>query len=177
MRRVVLTGCPGAGKTTLLAELAARGYATVEESARKIISARLAQGLDARPEPATFASEILQRDSEKYREPTAGVGPVFYDRSAVEALAMLHEASPMPDEELKTRLSAYALYPTVFILPPWEAIFVNDAERDQSFAHAVAVHGQLVAWYRRCGFQLNEVPRLTVAQRADHVLRAINYNA
>ncbi|MCW5658475.1 MAG: AAA family ATPase [Burkholderiaceae bacterium] len=38
MLRVGITGGPGVGKTTLLAELAARGYATVAESARAIIS-------------------------------------------------------------------------------------------------------------------------------------------
>jgi predicted ATPase len=88
MRGVVITGGPSAGKTTLLAELAARGYATVEESARSIIAARLAQGMSPRPEPATFAREILQKDIEKYRQAPQGVGPVFYDRGAVEALAM-----------------------------------------------------------------------------------------
>jgi predicted ATPase len=39
----------------------------------------------------------------------------------------------------------------VFVLPPWEAIFVNDAERDQSFAHALDVHAKIVRWYRACG--------------------------
>jgi predicted ATPase len=173
MRRVVITGGPSAGKTTLLAELAARGYATVEESARSIIPARLAQGMSPRPEPATFAREILQKDIEKYRQAPQGVGPVFYDRGAVEALAMLHEASPLPDEELKSVLSTYAFHRTVFILPPWEAIYVNDAERDHSFAHAVKVHAQLARWYCSCGYQLNEVPRLAVVQRAEHVLLAI----
>jgi predicted ATPase len=174
MHRVIVTGGPGAGKTTLLAELAARGCPTFEESARSIIAARLAQGMTPRPEPATFAREILQKDIEKYRQGTSSRGAVFYDRSAVEALAMLHEASPLPDEELKSMLSTYAFHRTVFILPPWEAIYVNDTERDHSFAHAVKVHAQLARWYRSCGYQLNEGPRLSAGQRADHVLLALD---
>ena len=118
MRRVVITGGPGAGKTTLLKALAARGYATVAESAREIIAARLAQGLPPRPESAAFAQEILDRDDEKYRRSHRSKGPIFYDRSAVEALAMVHEAAPLSEEELNRKLSSYTFHQTVFVLPP-----------------------------------------------------------
>ncbi|MBC7603321.1 MAG: AAA family ATPase [Ramlibacter sp.] len=177
MRRVVITSGPGAGKTTLLRELSARGYATVEESARSIIMERLARGLSPRPEPATFANEIFQRDRQKYSNPPRHDGLVFYDRGAVEALAMIHEASPLADEDVRAMLVRYAFYGTVFILPPWQAIYVNDAERDHSFSHAVAVYGQLVRWYTRCGYVINEVPCLSVAQRASHVLKPIPNDA
>ena len=177
MRRVVVTGGPGAGKTTLLAELAARGYATVSESAREIIAARLTQGLPPRHDPATFAREILEKDDEKYRMPPRDDGPIFYDRSAVEALGMVHETSQLSDEELKGKLSHYTFHRTVFVLPPWEAIYVNDPERDHTFSHAVAVHGQIVRWYERCGYHVNEVPCIGVVQRVTHVLEAIANDA
>jgi predicted ATPase len=177
MRRIVVTGGPGAGKTTLLTELAARGYATVSESAREIIAARLAQGLPPRPDPAAFAKEILRRDDEKYHRQHRSAGPIFYDRSALEALAMVHEASPLSDEELKVKLSGYAFHRSVFVLPPWQAIYVNDTERDHTFTHAVNVHGQIVRWYTRCGYQINEVPCLEVGQRVSHVLQAIANDA
>jgi predicted ATPase len=73
-------------------------------------------------------------------------------------------------------LSTYAFHRSVFILPPWEAIYVNDAERDQPFAEGVAVHGRLVQWYRACGYVLCEVPRLPVAQRARQVRRILAEN-
>lgn len=177
MRRVVLTGGPGAGKTTLLAELARRGQRTVAESARAIIAARLAAGLEPRPDPVAFAMEILREDLENYRVPHPGCATVFYDRSAVEAVAMVHAASPLREGEVELLLAECIYHPTVFVLPPWERIFVNDAERDHSFAHAVAVHGQLVQWYRRCGYRVSEVPRLPPAQRAEHVLRVLGHDA
>lgn len=65
------------------------------------------------------------------------------------------------------------LHRSVFILPPWAAIYENDSERDQSFADAVNVHVNLVSWYRSCGYVLHEVPRLPVPQRARHVLRIV----
>jgi predicted ATPase len=65
------------------------------------------------------------------------------------------------------------LHHTVFVLPPWPEIYVNDAERDQSFAQAASVHGQIQQWYARCGYQINEVPCVEVEQRVSHVLEAL----
>jgi predicted ATPase len=173
MPHVIVTGGPGSGKTTLLAEFAARGYATVGESARAIIAERLARGASRRPDALTFAQEILRRDIEKYlRQPRTSKW-VFFDRGLVEALGMLHEVSPLPSFGLKSMLAAYPFHATVFVLPPWEVIYANDAERDQSFAEAVDVHARVVQWYRSCGYVLNEVPRLHVAERAEHVLRIL----
>ena len=173
MPHVIVTGGPGAGKTTLLAELSAMGYATVDESARAIIAERVERGESRRPDTLTFAQEILRRDIEKYLDRPRTARWVFFDRGLVEALAMLHDASPPGSIELEPMLASYRFHATVFVLPPWKAIYTNDAERDQSFAEAVAVHNRLVQWYGSCGYVPNEVPRLPVAQRAEHVLRVL----
>jgi predicted ATPase len=86
---------------------------------------------------------------------------------------MLHEAWPLASIELESMVALYPFHATVFLLPPWEVIYANDAERDQSFAEAVDVHAKIVRWYHSCGYVLNEVPRLPVAQRAQHVLRIL----
>ena len=93
MPHVIVTGGPGAGKTTLLAELAVRGYSTVDESARAIIAERLARGESPRPDPVAFAREILHRDIEKYVNRRRTSEWVFFDRGLIEAIGMLHEAS------------------------------------------------------------------------------------
>ena len=170
---MIVTGGPGAGKTTLLTELAARGYATIDESARAIIAERIATGQSPRPDPVTFAREILRRDIENYLNRPRTSEWVFFDRSLIEALGLLDEASPLPSSELTSMLATYPFHPTVFVLPPWEGIYSTDAERDQSFADAVDVHARVVRWYRSCGYMLNDVPRLPVAQRAEHVLRTL----
>jgi predicted ATPase len=176
MPPVIVTGGPGAGKTTLLAELAARGHATVEESARAIIAERVARGASPRPDPLTFAREILRRDIEKYRRLPRTSGWVFFDRGLVEALAQLHEASPLGAADLEFMIGSHPFHHTVFVLPPWEDIYVNDSERDQTFAEAIDVHARIVQWYRSCGYVLDEVPRLPIAQRAAHVLRVLGLN-
>ena len=173
MPRVIVTGGPGAGKTTLLAELAAMGYTTVEESARAIIAERLAVGASRRPDLATFAREVLRRDIDKYLRQPHTSRWVFFDRGVIDALGLLQEVSPLPVHELEAMLSTYPFHRSVFILPPWEAIYTNDAERDQSFADAINVHIKLVSWYRSCGYVLHDVPRLPAPQRARHVLRIV----
>jgi predicted ATPase len=71
-------------------------------------------------------------------------------------------------------LNAYPFHTLVFILPPWESIYTNDAERDQTFAEAVNVYDKLQGWYRSCGYRVHEIPRLSVQRRADHVLQALS---
>lgn len=168
--RVIITGGPGAGKTTLLRELASRGYATVDESARGIIAERLAAGQSPRPTTGEFVREILRRDMEKYRQSAGNSHWVFFDRSVLEAICMVHALLPIPDAQLASLLTQYRFHSTVFLLPPWEQIYTTDAERDQTFADAVAVHARIVEWYGRCGYRVQEVPRSTAAERAAHVL-------
>jgi predicted ATPase len=153
-----------------LAELARRGYATVSESAREVISERVARGLPPRPEPEEFAREIFRRDLEKYNQVKDKAGTVFFDRSAVEALGMVNEARTMPEDLLSSQLEALRFYKTVFLLPPWPEIYRTDNERDHSFGHVGRVHGQVVRWYRRCGYSINEVLCAPIEARAEHVL-------
>ena len=90
---------------------------------------------------------------------------------------MVHEVSPLRRGEIEALLSTYPFCRTVFILTPWQQIYVTDSERDHSFTHAVNVHGKLMEWYRGCGYDLCEVPRVPVGERADFVLELLNLDA
>jgi predicted ATPase len=173
MRRVILSGGPGAGKTTLVSELSSRGYSTVSESARELIAERLARGDTPRPEPIAFARELLRQDKFKYAAVPAQASIVFFDRSPIESLAMVHEATPLSETHLQAELDQFVFHSAVFMLPPWQEIYSTVAERDHTFDHATQVHASLVRWYKSRGFSIHEVPRLSVAARADHVLHAL----
>lgn len=173
MRRIVLTGGPGAGKTSLLLALHARGHAVAHEAARAIIQERRAGGRSPRPQPLAFAREILRRDIELFDQRSSISRLVFYDRSVLDALCMLDEVTPFQPGELQELLARYPYYRRVFVLPPWEGIYAQDAERDQTFADAVRVHATLSAWYRRCGYELIEVPKVSVAERCAYVLEEL----
>ena len=170
--RVVITGGPGAGKTALLQELERRGFAIVEDTPRAIIRSRRVAGLSARPSPLEFGEQWLRRDIELYGQ-NIGAAPTFFERGIVDALALIADAAPERRAELQALAKDYPYHPVVFVLPPWEEIYVTDAERDHSFAHAVRVSESIVTWYQSCGYQVDPVPKLTVAGRCDHVLSAL----
>jgi predicted ATPase len=173
MSRIVITGAPGAGKTTLLLALQTRGYKIVGDSARTIIQDRRRRGLSPRPDPFAFAQAILRIDIENFAHHDANPGPVFFDRGVPDALCGLDLISPLNESELSMRLSQYQYFPKVFVLPPWQAIYENDAERDHTFEHAEWVDRITRGWYRRCGYQVVEVPRVSVDERCTFVLRAL----
>ena len=171
--RVVITGGPGAGKTTLLREFSSRGFATVEDTPRAIICSRRALGLSLRPSPLDFAEQVLRRDVELY-ELNTGEKPTVFNRGVLDALAMVADAAPERRAELVALATDYPYHPVVFVLPPWEEIYVHDDERDHAFTHAVRVYESLVAWYRLCGYRVASVPKLPVAERCNYVLSALN---
>ena len=173
MSRIVITGGPGAGKTTLLLALRARGYAIVGDSPRRIIQDRVGRGLSPRPSAAEFALEILRMDIANFDQHASTPGHVFFERSVLDALCGLDLAAPLDESELSGWLAKYQYCSKVFVLPPWRAIYVNDAERDHTFEHAESVNKITQDWYRRCGYEVVEVPKVSVEERCAYVLHAL----
>jgi|SRR5262245_16360741 len=172
-QRIVFAGGPGSGKTMLLRTLELRGHAVVADSARSIIHSRKGRSLSPRPAPRECAEAILRQDIQQYDEHASRSGLVFFERGIVDALGMLHETGALPESQLQAVLSAYPYHRHVFIFPPWDAIYVQDAERDQTFAEAARVYGGVSRWYRRCGYEVVEVPKVSVAQRCTYVLQVL----
>jgi len=173
MSRIVITGGPGAGKTTLLLALQARGYTVVGDTARAIIQDRRRRGLSPRPDPHAFFEEMLRMDIENFVRHAANPGPVFFERGVLDALCGIDGVTALSERELSAWLSKYQYFPKVFLLPPWKAIYVNDAERDHTFEHAESVGRIAHEWYRRCGYQVLEVPMVPVDLRCTMVLEAL----
>jgi predicted ATPase len=171
--RIIVTGGPGSGKTTLLQALQARGYTIAGDSARTIIQDRRRLGLSPRPNAYEFAHEVLRLDIENFVRHTAPPSHVFFDRSVIDSLCLLDHIAPLTEIELSRWLSKYPYCSKVFLLPPWKTIYNNDAERDHTFEHAESVYRTTQAWYRRCRYQLIEVPRVSVEERCAYVLEAL----
>ncbi|EOC0051065.1 AAA family ATPase [Cronobacter sakazakii] len=96
---------------------------------------------------------------------------VFFDRGIPDIIGYLNLCElPVPetlhDAALRLRYDA-----TVFIAPPWKAIFTQDAERRQTFEEAVRTWEVMKRVYTRYGYELAEIPFATPRARA-HWIRA-----
>jgi predicted ATPase len=116
---VVISGCSGGGKSTLLAELARRGYATVEEPGRRIVRAELASGGGALPwvDAVAFARRAIQMALADLEGARGLEGWVFFDRGLIDAASALEE---MTGETALDRLETGRRYHRrMFLTPPW----------------------------------------------------------
>jgi len=171
--RFVVTGGPGGGKTTILTALAERGYDFAPESARRIIQQRLAAGISPRPEPVLFAREILSADMEKYRKADPIGRPMFFDRGVLDALYMLDAENALSRDQIEQYIKEFPYNKIVFLLPPWDEIYVTDSERDQTLEQAVEVYAGMKNWYQQWGYEIMEVPRTHVDKRVAFILKAV----
>ena len=170
--RFVFAGGPGAGKTTVLDALQQRGYTCIADTARRIIRTRLAAGLSPRPAPAEFAQAILDVEVENF-ELSSSEGPMLFDRGIVDVLPALAREKVITASQVDEYLDHYPYNSTVFMFPPWEAIYTTDSERDQTFEEAASVYQSSSNWYARCGYDLLEVPPSSIAERVLFVEQAL----
>lgn len=165
MRRVLITGCSGGGKSTLLAEMAGRGWATVPEPGRRVIAAERAAGGQGMP----------WRDFDRFLKlcctfaisdwETAGAGTTLFDRGLVDAVLAQRQRTPGLDA--KAILSAFPYDRHVAVVPPWPALFHHDTDRRLNFQAAIAEYDTIRAGLSALGYILHDLPRGTVAARAD----------
>ncbi len=170
---IIISGCSGGGKSTLLAELARRGFATVDEPGRRVVRDELAKGGAALPwvDAAAFARRIIAVAQADYDAARTLAGPVFFDRGVIDAAAALEHATGEP--VLATLAKRYRYAPTVFLTPPWPDLFATDAERRHDLAAAIAEHERLAAIYPALGYEVMQLPKTGVAERAAFVLDRI----
>lgn len=86
---------------------------------------------------------------------------------------MLAELHQLADADTRRFLERCPYHSTAFILPPWREIYQTDAERDQSYEQAVRVYESVREWYVQCGYTLIDVPRGTIDERCEFVLRSL----
>ncbi len=170
MPLVVISGCSGGGKSTLLAELARRGHATVAEPGRRIVAAELAAGGSALPwlDAEAFARRaIAMAIADRAAAPDDGA-PIFFDRGLIDAASALEAMTGAP--VLRPLAAAHPYHRRVFLAPPWPEIYATDTARRHGMDAAMAEYERLRRDYPALGYEIDVLPRVAVAERADHVL-------
>jgi predicted ATPase len=169
---VVISGCSGGGKSTLLAELSRRGYATVEEPGRRIVIEETeAQGL-ALPsvDMAAFARRAITMALQDRQAAAALSGWVFFDRGLVDAATALEHVTGEP---LAGLCQKHRYHTSIFLTPPWPEIYVTDTERQHGLNTAIAEYERLMSAYAVLGYDIVILPKASIGERADFVLRRL----
>jgi predicted ATPase len=171
----VLSGCSGGGKSTLLQELRRRGFPTFEEPGRQIVREEQETGGSALPwvDPEAFAIKAIERSVDAFEQAAALDGPVFYDRSFIDAISFISSISGHLRPEHQRLLENRRYADLVFLTPPWPEIFHNDAERQASFDTAVEEYERLELSFTEFGYDPIVLPKVSVEDRADFVLDLI----
>jgi predicted ATPase len=169
----VITGGPGAGKTSIVERLAARGFPTVAEAGRDILRQQVAIGGTAVhwADAAAYRDLMLQRGMDDYeRMQGEADGPVFFDRGVTELVGYCRLIGVAVPEHVRRAAELYRYNTTVFLAPPWPEIYVNDGLRKQDVAEAMRTAALAGEAYAELGYDVVEIPKAPVADRATFVL-------
>ena len=173
--RIVLTGSPSSGKTSLLQQLQTAGYMCFEEVSREIIQESIDNNTDVNPweNLPAFSQKVFTDRLQQYQDASPGIN--FYDRSLVDVLAYLSINNNEVDVHMQDAVQQNT-YNLVFIARPWKDIFVNDAQRLESWEDALIVDKALSITYSNYGYKLVDLPKATVMERVDFILHYTKTN-
>jgi len=174
--KVVLTGAPGTGKSTIINELEKRSYLCMHEISRDVTLEAQKNGTEQLflTEPLLFSDMLLKGRTEQYLKASKLKSEmVFFDRGIPDVHGYLNYISlDFPDRYIKT--SRENRYDFVFLMPPWEDIYVQDNERYENFQQALAIHNHLLNTYKALNYNVIQVPTGTVERRTDYILNVIS---
>lgn len=174
-KRIVITGGPGSGKTSLIQYFETKGHFCLPEISREVIRKAQDEGIDQLflEDPLRFSELLLEGRLEQYHSATSFTGTfLFYDRGIPDITAYmdyLHTSYPLHFHESCLQFP----YDAVFLLPPWEEIYIKDNERYESYAEAEKIFKFLHQGYEKCGYKVHHVPVGSIEYRCDYILKKL----
>tara|TARA_R110002167_G_scaffold360062_3_gene577481 strand:+ start:9110 stop:9682 length:573 start_codon:yes stop_codon:yes gene_type:complete len=177
----VITGGPGVGKTSLLEELGNRQYKIVPEIARELIREQQESNGEALPwkDKELYKEIMFRRSLNSYEQAEKNINggkPIFFDRGFLDTLCYSKLIRSEIDERMEVFAGNWKYNKSVFILQPWHEIYTTDKERKQDWEEAVLTYEKMCETYKSYGYDMVEVPKKAISERADFVLEFIGKN-
>lgn len=171
----VITGGPGVGKTSLLGALEKRGCHVVPEVSQKLIQEQQAIDGDGLPwkNKTRYRDLLFERSLERFENAMDGEHgntPVFFDRGFLDAICYAAINGIPIGNSMKISAETCRYNDHVFILPPWKEIMKTDERQKQEWNEAVFTYNKIIQTYRGYRYNLVEVPKVSVGERADFIL-------
>ena len=174
-KKIVLTGGPSTGKSTVLEELINRNYNCMTEISREVTLNARKNGVEQLflTKPLLFSELLIEGRINQYIEAEKqNFELVFFDRGIPDVHAYMNYISIYYPSSYIKKSNIYR-YNYIFLMPPWEEIYISDNERYENFEQALAIHNHLERTYKKLNYNVIEVPFGTVTQRADFILETI----
>ncbi|MFE3870892.1 AAA family ATPase [Flavobacterium sp. ZS1P70] len=173
---IVIIGGPGTGKSTIIDGLIANGYCCYPEISREVTLEAKKQGIEQLflEKPLLFSELLLEGRKKQFQD--ASQEPhdiVFIDRGIPDVLAYMHYIGDSYPDFFDTACREHT-YTKIFILPPWEDIYISDGERYENFEQAKIIYMHLAETYQNYGYDLIEVPKDTLDNRILFILDEIS---
>ena len=174
-KKIVITGGPGTGKSTVIEELVTRNFMCMPEISREVTLNARKKGIEQLflTKPLLFSELLLEGRINQYIEAeTKNCDVVFFDRGIPDVHAYMNYISIDYPSTYIHKSNTYR-YSHIFLMPPWEDIYITDNERYENFEQALAIHNHLERTYKQLNYKIIEVPTGTVEFRTDFILNNI----
>lgn len=181
LKRIVITGAPGTGKTSAINGLKAIGYRCFHEIIRSMTAkakleetrkAPVSNPLAFVDDPFKFNQLLLKGRLLQFKDAHKLDMSVFFDRGMPDVLAYMDYFNQAYGIEF-TETCRNNKYDLIFIMPPWEEIYISDNERLETFAEAELLHEHLIMSYKKFGYSPILVPKVTITERISFILKEL----
>lgn len=171
-RKIVITGGPGTGKSSIIRRLEAQGHECLHEISRQVTLEAQKQGISQLflEQPLLFSEKLLEGRIVQHKEADMlPASTIFIDRGLPDVLAYMDYFKTSYPPRFQEACKNHS-YDKVFLLPPWEEIYISDNERYESFRESLRISRFLKQAYKTFGYDPIEVPKEPIEHRTDFIL-------